>query len=151
MSLPPATASTLPNGRTLFPYVAHDLTGSALEIALRLARAEQGTLVPVLLLQVPLRLPLDAPLPSSAEMAVALQETIEERAAEFEVPAESRIERGRTLSHALQLMLEHERCDRVVLTAASGEEPGFAPGDVAWLLAHAPGEIIVLRPARRSL
>lgn len=150
MSLPSATAGAVRGGRTLFPYVAHGLTGSALGIALRLARAEQGTLVSVLLLPVPLRLPLDAPLPSSAETAVALQDTIEERAAEFDVPTESRIERGRTLTHALQLMLAHEHCDRVVLAAASGEEPGFAPDDVAWLLAHAPGEILVLRPARQS-
>jgi hypothetical protein len=150
MSLPSATVGTLSGGRTLFPYVAHGLTSNALEVALRLARAEQGTLVPVLLLPVPLRLPLDAPLPSSAETAVALQEAIEERAGEFEVPVESRIERGRTLTHALELMLAHERSDRVVLAAASGEAPGFAPGDIAWLLAHAPGEIIVLRPPRRS-
>jgi nucleotide-binding universal stress UspA family protein len=150
MSMPSAATGTLPGGRTLFPYVAHGLTGGALEVALRLARAEQGTLVPVLLLQVPLQLPLDAPLPRSAGMAVALQETIEERAAGFKVPVESRIERGRTLSQALELMLAHEQCDRVVLAAASGEEPGFAPADVAWLLAHATAEIIVLRPARRG-
>ena len=49
--------------RILFPFVASALSRRALDAALRLARAEDATLVPVFLARVPLHLPLDAPLP----------------------------------------------------------------------------------------
>lgn len=136
-----------PGARILFPYVARGLTTSALDTALRLARSESGTLVPVFLAKVPLRMPLDAPLPRQSQIAVPLQEAIEQRAAAFDVPVESRIERGRTFRHALGKMIEHERFDRIVLAAAARGEPGFNAEDVAWLLESAPGEIIVLRAA----
>ena len=49
--------------RILFPFVANALSARALDAALRLARAEDATLVPVFLATVPLHLPLDTPLP----------------------------------------------------------------------------------------
>jgi hypothetical protein len=145
LSLGPANG---PGSRILFPYVALGLTTSALDTALRLARTESGTLIPVFLARVPLRLPLDAPLPRQSAIAMPLQEAIEQRAASFDVPVDSRIERGRTYRHGLQRMIEHERFDRVLLAAAAHGEPGFSPADVAWLLDSAPGEIIVLRSAQ---
>jgi hypothetical protein len=42
--------------------------------------------------------------------------------------------------------MANERFERIVIAAASRGGPGFGPDDVAWLLAHAPGEIVVLRP-----
>ncbi|MGB0093252.1 MAG: hypothetical protein WBP81_12085 [Solirubrobacteraceae bacterium] len=57
----PATATR----RILFPFVAYALSPHALDAALRLANAEDATLVPVFLARVPLHLPLDAPLPGS--------------------------------------------------------------------------------------
>jgi hypothetical protein len=43
-------------------------------------------------------------------------------------------------------MIENERFDRIVIAAASGQQPGgFDADDVAWLLRNAPGEIVVLR------
>lgn len=140
--------SRSPGGRILFPYVANGLTTTALDVALRLARAESATLIPVFIARVPLRLPLDAPLPRQAAIAVPLQEAIEQRAASFDVPVDSRIERGRSRRHALQQMIEHERYDRIVMAAAAQGQPGFDAEDVAWLLECAPGEIVVLRPAR---
>ena len=41
---------------------------------------------------------------------------------------------------------QNERFDRIVIAAAPENGPGFGPDDVAWLLGHAPGEIVVLRP-----
>jgi len=78
---------------------------------------------------------------------VPMQDAVEQRAAQFDVPVDSRIERGRSYRHALRQTIANERFDMIVLAAAAGEGPGFNADDVAWLLANAPGEIVVLRPA----
>lgn len=132
--------------RILFPFVAHALSPPALDAALRLAVAENATLVPVFLAQVALDLPLDTPLPRQCSMAVPLLEAIEQRATEAGVPVDSRIERGRNRRHALRRAIAEERFDRVVIAAASMGSDGFDADDVAWLLDNAPGEIVVLRP-----
>lgn len=132
--------------RVLFPFVANGLSRRALEAALNLARTERATLVPVFLARVPLHLPLDAPLPRQAEVALPLQEAIEQRAAAYGVAVDTRIERGRTSRHALRQALDNERFDQILMAAASRGGPGFGPEDIAWLLEHAAGEIIVLRP-----
>lgn len=134
--------------RILFPFIAPALSRRALDAALRLARAEGAVLIPAFLAPVPRWLPLDCPLPRQATAAVATQETIEQRAGSFGVPVDARLERGRTARHALMRAIECERYDRIVVAAAAPGAPGFAPDDVAWLLAHAPGEIVVVRPDR---
>jgi hypothetical protein len=132
--------------RILFPFVGSALSQRALDASLRLARAESATLMPVFLARVPLTLPLDAPLPRQAAICLRLQEAIEQRAAAFGVPVDARVERGRTYRHALGQTIANERFERIVMAAASDGGPGFGPDDVAWLLATAPGEIVVLRP-----
>lgn len=91
---PPAPPPATTPARILFPFVAEGLAPRALDAALRLARAEQGTLVPVFLARVALHLPLETPLPRQSRAAIPLQEAIEQRAMAFGVPVESRIERG---------------------------------------------------------
>ena len=142
---------TLPVGepterRILFPFIASALSQRALDAALRLARAEGATLMPVFLARVPLTLPLDSPLPRQAAVCLPLQEAIEQRAAAFGVPVDARVERGRTYRHALHRTIVTERFERIVMAAATDGGRGFDPDDVAWLLATAPGEIVVLRP-----
>ena len=133
--------------RILFPYLTYALSPRALDAALRLALAEDATLVPVVLIRVSLDLPVDAPLPTQAAICLPLQEAIEQRAAAFGVPVDTRIERGRTYRHALGKAIGQERFDRIVIAAAANGHPGFGADDVAWLLDNAPGEIVVLRPS----
>jgi hypothetical protein len=132
--------------RILFPFIANALSPRALDASLRLAGAEEATLVPVFLARVALQLPLDTPLPRQSNIAIALQEAIERRATTFGIPLDARIERGRTYRHALRQTIDHERFDRIVVAAAARDNPGFGPEDIAWILANAPGEILVLRP-----
>jgi nucleotide-binding universal stress UspA family protein len=87
---------------------------------------------------------LDAPLPSACGTAFELLEAIEQRAAAAGVPVDGRIGRGRTLRHAMRQLMATERFDRIVVPA--GDE-GFGAEDVAWLLRHAPGEVVVVRAA----
>jgi hypothetical protein len=143
-----ASTRVLPVGdrRILFPYVADALSSRTLDAALRLASAENATLVPVFLARVSMQLPLDTPLPRQCGLAIPLQEAIEQRASIAGIPVDARIERGRTYRHALRQTIANERFDRLIVAAAAQGTAGFHPDDVAWLLANAPGEILVLRP-----
>ena len=98
----------------------------------------------------PLHLPLDAPLPRQCTEAHAAAGG--DRAAGLRAracPSTPRIERGRTYRHALREAIAHEHYDRIVVAAAIGRTDGFDADDIAWLLDHAPGEIVVIRPGRR--
>jgi nucleotide-binding universal stress UspA family protein len=132
--------------RILFPFAGRALSRRALEAALRLARADRATLVPVFLISVPMHLPLDSPLPRQCELGLSLLETIEQRAFALGVPVDARVERGRTVRHALREAIAHERFDRLVVAAASGRNEGLHADDIGWLLEHAPGEVVVVRP-----
>jgi hypothetical protein len=134
--------------RNPLPFTARALSRPALDAALRLADAEHATLAPVFLASVPLHLPLDTPLPRQCSMAVPLLEAIEHRAAKYGVPVDARIERGRDRRHALRETNMHEMYDRIVIAASGPESDGFHTDDIAWLLDHAPGEVVVLRPSR---
>ena len=132
--------------RILFPFVGRALSRRALEASLRLARSDGATLVPIFLVRVPLHLPLESPLPRECNVGMPLLETIEQRAFALGVPVDARLERGRTVRHALREAISHERFDRLVVAAAGGLGPGFHNDDIAWLLEHAPGEVVVVRP-----
>jgi hypothetical protein len=135
--------------RIAFPFTGEGPSEPVLAAALRLARAENATLLPVYLALVPLRLAVEVPLQAECDVAFRLLEAIEQRAARAGVPVDARIERGRTVRHALRELIAHERFERMVVAAGSGAVgEGFTPEDVAWLLENVPGELIALRPAR---
>jgi hypothetical protein len=136
--------------RILFPYVGTQLSVSALDAALRIARVEHATLVPAYLVPVPMAMSLDAPIPRACGPAFELQEAIEHRAAAAGIPVDGRIGPGRTVRHALRNLVAAERYDRIVVAAGTAHTDGLSAADVAWLLEHAPGEVVVLRPADES-
>ncbi len=136
--------------RILFPFVANAMSMRALDAALRLANAEDATLVPTFIALVPAHLALDATLTRQSAIAIPLQEAIEQRASEFGVPVDARIQRGRTYRHALRQTIGQERFDRIMIAAAANGSPGFDADDVAWLLNQAAGEIVVLRPRQED-
>ena len=138
-------------GRVVFPLIGSALSQRGLDAALRLARVDGATLVPVYLAQVPLHLPLETALPVQCHAAIPLLEAIEQRAVRSGVAVDSRIERGRSYRHALRELLAHEQFDTVVVTAADGSGVGLAPEDIEWMLENVPGEIIVIRPGTADL
>ena len=105
--------------------------------------------MPAYLAIVPLSVQLDTPLKRQAEVALPMLEAIEQRAATQGVPVDSRIEPGRSVRHAFRSLMKHERFDRVVAAGATNGD-GFSSDDVAWLLEHAPGEILIFRPSREA-
>jgi nucleotide-binding universal stress UspA family protein len=136
--------------RILFPFTGTVLSERGLDAALRIARVDNATLVPVFLAQVPMQLPLDAALTRQCDSALPLLEAIEQRAAQAGVAVDSRIERGRTYRHAIRELVAHEKVDTMVVTAGDANSPGLLPDDISWLLEHVPGEIIVIRPGAPS-
>jgi hypothetical protein len=136
-----------PAHRILFPYLGSQLSTRALDAALRIARFEQATLVPVYLVPVPMARSLDSPIPRECAVAFELQEAIEQRASAAGIAVDARIVRGRTVRHALRELLAEERYDRLVVAAGTAHTDGLSAADVAWLLEHAPGEVAVVRPA----
>lgn len=137
-----------PVRRIAFPFTGENLSEPALVAALRIARAEGATLMPVYLALVPRRLAVDVPLPREGELALTLLEAIEQRAVRAEVQVDARIERGRTVRHGLRELMVHQSFERMVVAAeADGRAGGFTPDDIAWLMASVQAEVIALRPA----
>jgi nucleotide-binding universal stress UspA family protein len=140
-------APTPPARRILFPFDESTFSETALAATLRIARAENATLVPDYLAIVPLRMSLDAALPRRAERAVPILDRIEEAAIRAGVTVDSRIEPGRSYRHALRRALDRERVDRVVIAAESCGRNGFGSDDIAWMLDNAGTELLVLKTA----
>ena len=127
--------------RVLVPFTGA-LDASVLEAAIRIARAEEAVLVAAYLLVVPLQYPEDSAQKDQVGRALPLLEAVEQAALRARVPVDARIEKGRSLTHALTRLWEVERFDRIVAPAV-----GFTPRELAWILTHAPAETVVLRPS----
>ena len=132
--------------RVLVPFTRGHLDPGVLAAAIRIARAEDATLVPAYLVVTRFEFALDAPMHQQVDMAMPLLEAVEHAALKAGVPVDARIESGRTPIHALQRLWCAERFDRIVVPAPTGREPGFTPRDLLWILTHAPSETVILRP-----
>jgi hypothetical protein len=133
--------------RILVPFTGGTLDPTVLDAAIRLAQAENATLVPAYLLLVPLRYAEDSPQRDEVAVALPLLEAVEHAALRAGVPVDARIEKGRSPTHALQRLWDEERFDRIVAPAPNGRGGGFTAKDVTWILAHSPNETIVLKPS----
>jgi Universal stress protein family len=130
--------------RILVPFTGGTLDPTVLDAAIRIARAESATLVPAYIVVVPLRYSEDSPLVEEVGVAMPMLEAVERAAVRAGVPVDARIEKGRSLSHALRLLWEAESFDRIVAPATL--HGGFTSKDLAWLLENAPAETLVLKP-----
>ena len=133
--------------RLLVPFTGGALDSTVLSAAIRIARAENATLVPAYLLVVPRSLAEDAPATEEVAGAMPWLEAVELEALKAGVAVDARIEKGRTPTHALSRLWDVEPFDRVIAAAPTERTTGFTPKDVGWILTHAPIEALVLRPA----
>lgn len=133
--------------RILLPFTGQDISRRAFEAAVRLAKAENATIMPAFLARVPRTLPLDSPLPAQCSNGMPLLEAIEQRAAAQGIPVDSRIARGRTYRDALRRLLEQEPFDRIIVSATDSRRTGLSAEDLEWLLERVPAEVLILRPA----
>jgi hypothetical protein len=128
--------------RILVPFTGGALDPAVLGAGIRIARAEDATLVPAYLIVVPLEQAEDAPMQQEVTRAMPLLEAVEHAALRSGVPVDARIESGRTPVHALRRLWESEHFDRIVVPARA-----FTPKDLTWVLTHAPSETLIFRPA----
>jgi nucleotide-binding universal stress UspA family protein len=141
-------AAKLPGGtrRILLPFTGMSISRRAFDAAVRLARAEDATIMPTYLARVPRHLALDAPLPAQCMQAMPLLEAIEQRASIQGVAVDTRIIRGRTYRDALRRMLDSEPVDRVIVSATANSRKGLSAEDLEWMLEKVPAEVMILRP-----
>jgi hypothetical protein len=100
-----AKARPLTVRRILLPFTGQAISRRSFEAAVRLAKAENATIMPAYLARVPRNLPLDAPLPRQAAVAMPLLEMIEQRTTSQGIAVDSRVARGRTYRDALRRLL----------------------------------------------
>lgn len=142
----PAESPAPRDRRILLPFTGTSISERSLQAALRLARAEDATIMPAFLVRVPCALPLDASVPVQAGEAMPLLEAIEQQAHAAGVSVDARVERGRTFRHALARLLDEEPVDRVIVSASGDPNGGLTGEDLVWLLNEAPAEVLILRP-----
>lgn len=132
--------------RILLPFTG-GLHETVLDAAIRIARADDAVLVPAYLLIVPLEYPEETPLSKEVAVAVPALEAVEHAALRAGVAVDARIEKGRAATHALGRLWHVEHFDRIVAPAPGGGAGGFTLKDLTWILANAPAETLVLKPA----
>ena len=133
--------------RILLPFTREGISRRAFEAAIRLAKAENATIMPAFLARVPRTLPIDSPLPVQCGDGMLLLETIEQRLTSQGVSVDSRIARGRSYRDALRRLLDEEQFDRVIVSATDSPRTGLSADDLEWLLEDVPAEVLILRPA----
>jgi nucleotide-binding universal stress UspA family protein len=133
--------------RILLPFTGEAISRRAFDAAVRLAKAEDATIMPAFLARVSRNLPIDSPLPAACNGAMVVLEAIEQKAAAAGVQVDSRVSRGRTYRDALRRLLDSEHFDRVIVSAGDNPRVGLSGDDLQWLLQRAPAEIMILRPA----
>jgi nucleotide-binding universal stress UspA family protein len=143
----PRDARPTATRQILLPFTGTTVSRRALEAAMRLAKVEDATLMPAFLATVPLHLGLETPLPKQSAIGMPLLEAIEQRAAAQDIPVDARVERGRSYRHALSRLLDRERFDRVIISAADDRRTGLSGDDLLWAIDHANAEVMILRPA----
>jgi nucleotide-binding universal stress UspA family protein len=136
--------------RILLPFTGTSISRRSFDAAMRLARAEDATIMPALLAQVPRQLPFDAPLPNLCLRSMPLLEAIEQRAIAQGVAVDSRVSRGRSYRDALRRLVAEEPVDSIIISATGRPRTGLSESDLQWLLQKAPAEILILRPDMRD-
>jgi nucleotide-binding universal stress UspA family protein len=131
----------------LLPFTGQAISRRAFDAAVRLATAENATIVPAFLARVPRYLPIDSAVPAQCSGGMPLLEAIEQKAAAQGLSVDSRVGRGRSYRDALRRLLAQEHFDRVIVSATDSPRVGLSGEDLEWLLERVPAEVMILRPA----
>ena len=142
-----AREPTPPVRRILLPFTGQAISRRAFEAAVRLAKAENATIMPAFLARVPRNLPIESAVPAACAKGMPLLEAIEQRAGSQGIDVDARVARGRTYRDALRRLLEEEQFDRIVVSATDSPRTGLSADDLEWLLQRVPAEVMILRPA----
>ena len=132
--------------RILLPFAGSAIPRRSFDAAVRLAKAENATIMPAFLAIVPVQMALDMPLREQGSEGMLLLEAIEQRALAQGARVDTRISRGRTYRRALQNLLTEEAFDRVIISA-DDLTPDTRTADMNWLCTQIDAEVLVLKTA----
>ena len=131
----------------LLPFTGTEISRRAVDAALRLARAEQATLMPAYLAAVPKQPAarvLDPRRGGEGDADAGGDRTAGDRPrACRSTPGSSAAAPTATPCSACS---ERETFDRVVVPATATGAAGLSGDDLVWLLDKAPAEVLILRP-----
>src|SRR5207302_767369 len=133
--------------RILLPFTGSSISRRAFDAAVRLATAENATIVPAFLARVPRYLPIESAVPAQCSGGMTLLEAIEQKAEAQGLTVDARVGRGRSYRDALRRLLAEEHFDRVIVSATDSPRIGLSGEDLEWLLERVPAEVLILRPA----
>jgi nucleotide-binding universal stress UspA family protein len=136
-----------PVRRILLPFTGSSISRRAFDAAVRLATAENATIVPAFLARVPRYLPIESAVPAQCSDGMVLLEAIEQKAEAQGLAVDARVGRGRSYRDALRRLLAEEHFDRVIVSATDSPRIGLSSEDLEWLLERVPAEVMILRPA----
>lgn len=143
----PARNRPRPVRRILLPFTGQAISRRSFEAAVRLAKAENATVMPAFLARVPMNLPVESALPVQCASGMPLLEAIEQSISSQGIAVDSRVGRGRSARDALRKLLDAEQFDRIIVSADEDPRAGLSYDDLRWLLERVPAEILILRPA----
>jgi nucleotide-binding universal stress UspA family protein len=143
----PARNRPRPVRRILLPFSGQAISRRSFEAAVRLAKAENATVMPAFLARVPMNLPLEIALPVQCAGGMTVLEAIEQNLSSQGIAVDSRVGRGRSARDALRKLLDEEHFDRIIVSADEDQRAGLGYDDLKWLLERVPAEILILRPA----
>jgi nucleotide-binding universal stress UspA family protein len=127
--------------------IGSSISRRAFDAAVRLATAENATIVPAFLACVPRYLPIESAVPVQCSDGMTLLEAIEQKAEAQGLTVDARVGRGRSYRDALRRLIADEHFDRVIVSATDSPRIGLSGEDLEWLLERVPAEVLILRPA----
>lgn len=137
--------------RIMVPTVAALHSQRAVELAARLAEGSKAELVLVHVIEVPLILPLNAPLPEAERKANESLETAAEIARYHDLPVRTRVQRARLAGSGIVQASQDEGVDTIVLGIKAGGPAArqITSRTAEWILERVGCEVIIDRLARK--
>jgi chloride channel protein, CIC family len=133
--------------RIVVPLVESVASERAVELAARLASDEKSEIILAFVIEVPLSLSLDTPLPVLEEKATHILETGEFIVKQHKLKAETRIIRHRTAADGILQLARETNADLIVVGTGLPQRRTFAElgHTVMELLRRAPCEVIIAK------
>ena len=130
--------------RILVPIEDSEYARRAIEVACRLGERQKAEVILVHVIEVPMTLPLNAPLPDSEARAWKVLEEAKQIVSFHGLPGHVRVERARQAGPGIVQAVEHEGASMIVVGLKSGTAPGDLMGRTSrWLLSRAPCEVLL--------
>jgi nucleotide-binding universal stress UspA family protein len=137
-----------PNGhRIIVPVLESMASMQAAELACQVAAERRAKIILVNVIEVPLTLGLDVPLPGAEERAKRLLRQAEDIARQHDLPVESRVLRQRRAEDAILGLARETGAEAIVLGMSTAARwPSSRIADiVSSLFQYAPCEVVVAR------